>query len=152
MAITRRHFLQGLAGTAVAVLAACSATPAASPGPGTASSPPPSSAAASPAAKAASTSGAASASGSSEWEAIVAAGKREGKVTMFGPVGNEVREVLVDAFQKQYGIAVELTSVPGNTIGQKVILERNAGQYNWDVLIAGTTNSLTTLVPIKALD
>ncbi len=100
----------------------------------------------------AATPGAASASGSSEWDTVVAAGKREGKVTLIGPPGDAVTSVLTDEFQKQYGINVEYTALPGNQIPAKVATERGAGQFNWDVLIAGTAGTLESLIPNGYLD
>ncbi|HLQ31192.1 MAG TPA: extracellular solute-binding protein [Chloroflexota bacterium] len=96
--------------------------------------------------------GSASASGSSDWETVVAAGKREGKVAVIGPPGDVVRNVLVDPFQKQYGMTVDYTALPGNAATARINLERNAGQYLWDILIAGSAGSLESLIPNKALD
>src|SRR5712691_4650637 len=98
------------------------------------------------------TPGSASVSGSSEWDTVVAAGKREGKVTLIGPPGDAVTSVLTDEFQKQYGINVEYTALPGNQIPAKVATERGAGQFNWDVLIAGTAGTLESLIPNGYLD
>ena len=39
-----------------------------------------------------------------EWEKVLAAGKKEGKVAIIGPVGADRRDVLVEPFQKKYGI------------------------------------------------
>src|SRR6266567_2495165 len=116
------------------VLTAC--TQAAQPGP---TAPPPK-----PAATAA--------SAASEWDTVLAAGKSEGKVTLIGPPGEAVTRVLTDDFQQQYGITVEYTALPGNQIPPKVTTERSAGQYNWDILIAGTAGTLESLIPNGAVD
>ena len=44
---------------------------------------------------------AASAPSDVEWEKTVAAAKREGKVVVIGPQGNETREALVNGFQRK---------------------------------------------------
>ena len=93
-----------------------------------------------------------SAAGSANWDAVVAAGKAEGKVTLIGPPGDAVTSVLTDEFQKQYGITVEYTALPGSAVPAKVNTERSAGQYNWDVLIAGTANTLESLIPNGDID
>jgi len=36
-----------------------------------------------------------------EWEKILTAGKKEGKIAMIGPVGADRRDVLVEPFQKK---------------------------------------------------
>src|SRR5207249_9421001 len=102
----------------------------------------------SPAGKAA----APAASASSDWETVLAAAKREGKVTVMGPVGDQLNTLLIDPFQKQYGITVDLTALPGNAATSRINTERAAGQYNLDVLIAGSAGSLDSLIPNKALE
>ena len=42
-----------------------------------------------------------------EWEKVLAAAKKEGKVAVIGPVGADRRDVLVEPFQKKYGITVD---------------------------------------------
>lgn len=135
----------GFAGWLAATLAGCVALAAcgqAAPASGSAPAAKPSGA----------TSAAAAASASSEWDTIVAAGKREGKLAIMGPPGDQVRGVLVDNFQKQYGITVDFTALPGNQATGKINLERQAGQYNYDILVAGSAGSLDSLIPNKALD
>jgi iron(III) transport system substrate-binding protein len=92
------------------------------------------------------------AAASSTWDTTVAAAKSEGKVTLIGPPGDDVTRVLTDEFQKQYGINVEYSALPGSAVPAKVDTERSAGQYNWDILIAGTANTLEVLIPNGDLD
>ena len=87
-----------------------------------------------------------------EWEKILAAGKKEGKVAMIGPVGADRRDVLVEPFQKKYGITVEYFPDRGAGIGPRLSTERGAGQYLWDVTVTGTTTGLVTLLPAGMLD
>ena len=144
----------GILGSLLA-LSACGQGSAASPSAAPASRGAPATASASASAAAAnpaSGSSSAAAGGSSDWNAVVAAGKREGKVSLLGPPGDAVRGALVDAFQKQYGITVDYTAMAGNAATARITQERSAGVYNWDVLIAGSTGSLISLIPNKALD
>jgi ABC-type Fe3+ transport system substrate-binding protein len=106
---------------------------------------------AAPAKPAGSASSAPPAAASSAWDTVVSAGKREGKVNLLGPPGEQVQSALVDAFQKQYGITVDYNAMSGSAATQKIALERQAGQYNWDILIAGATGTLATLIPMKAV-
>src|SRR5687768_5530506 len=87
-----------------------------------------------------------------EWEKILAAGKKEGKVAVIGPVGADRRDVLVEPFQKKYGIAVEYFADRGSGLGPRLSAERGAGQYLWDASITGTTTGLITLLPGGMLD
>src|SRR2546427_9654693 len=87
-----------------------------------------------------------------EWEKILAAGKKEGKVAIIGPVGADRRDVLVEPFQKKYGITVEYFADRGAGIGPRLSTERGAGQYLWDVAVTGTTTRLLVLLPAGMLD
>ena len=87
-----------------------------------------------------------------EWEKVLAAAKKEGKVAIIGPVGADRRDVLVEPFQKKYGITVEYFADRGSGIGPRLSAERGAGQYLWDVVITGTTTGLLSLLPGGMLD
>jgi len=155
--IRKRVFQTAVAVASLLTLAACGGAAAPASGPA-------SSAATSVGATAAKPSGAASsgpaspaaagasASGSADWDSVVAAGKKEGKVALMGPPGDQVRSVLIDNFEKQYGINVDYTALPGNQATGKILLERQANQFNYDILIAGSAGSLDSLVPAHALD
>src|SRR5579862_1390551 len=120
-----------------------SAAPAASPA-----------SASSPAKPAASTSAAASigVNAPSEWQQTVDAAKKEGSVSVFGPDGNDMHDVLTDAFQKQFGIQVDYVGDPGPGVPPRMSAERGAGKYLWDVVVTGTTTGLISLIPGKMLD
>ncbi|HEV8724742.1 MAG TPA: extracellular solute-binding protein [Candidatus Binatia bacterium] len=87
-----------------------------------------------------------------EWDKVLAAAKKEGKVAVIGPVGADRRDVLVEPFQKKYGITVEYFADRGSGIGPRLSAERAAGQYLWDVAITGTTTGLLVLLPPGMLD
>ena len=87
-----------------------------------------------------------------EWELLLAAAKREGKVTLAGPAGDKPRRALTEPFQKKYGIEVEFLGQRGAEFGGRVRTEREAGQYLWDIYIGGTTTAITGFKEIKALD
>src|ERR671918_3202563 len=87
-----------------------------------------------------------------EWEKILAAAKKEGKVAVIGPVGADRRDVLVEPFQKKYGISVEYFADRGSGIGPRLSAVRGAGQYLWDVVVTGTTTGMLVLLPPGMLD
>jgi iron(III) transport system substrate-binding protein len=92
------------------------------------------------------------ASGAQEWESTVATAKREGKVVVMSFPGDPVRAVLVEPFQNQFGIPVDYTALAGTAITPRIQLERNSGQFNWDIFIGGAAVALEGLIPMGALD
>ncbi len=87
-----------------------------------------------------------------EWERVLAAAKQEGRVAITGPGGPEAREALIRPFTKKYGIAVDFVGGSGRTTAPRVLTERRARRFLWDVYIQGTTTGLTTMVPAGAFE
>ncbi len=87
-----------------------------------------------------------------EWDKVLAAAKKEGTVSVIGPVGSDRRDTLTLAFEKKYGIKVDYLGDRGSGIGPKITAERNAGQFLWDVFIGGTTTALSVTLPAGMLD
>ncbi|HLB13101.1 MAG TPA: extracellular solute-binding protein [Dehalococcoidia bacterium] len=87
-----------------------------------------------------------------EWEQILAAARREGKVVVGGPQSDENRRALTDPFQKRYGITVEYQGLGGPEFPPRLKAERDAGQYLWDIFIGGSTTVITALKPMGAVD
>ncbi len=89
---------------------------------------------------------------SQTWEQVLAAARKEGKVSVIGPQGTETRDALSLAFQKKYpDIKVELQSMSGSQVGPRLIAELAAGRNSTDVLVLGTTTVLEALLPAKAV-
>ncbi len=87
-----------------------------------------------------------------EWDQIVAAAKKEGKLHLVGPTLNEARLALTETFTKKYGISVEYYGTNGPDLPPRVQSERRAGVYFWDVIIAGSTTLLKSLKPAGILE
>jgi iron(III) transport system substrate-binding protein len=88
----------------------------------------------------------------SEWDLTVAAARREGKVVIIGPQGDEVRQVLSEGFKQKYPeIDVELASLAGNQTTPKVLNEQAAGLYLTDLIINGPSSILSSLRPAGAV-
>lgn len=87
-----------------------------------------------------------------EWEQVLAAAKREGKVTVLGPTGSERRQVLGDLFEKKYGIPVEYAAGQGSAKAAQIQAERAAGQYLWDVFVTGASTMVAHLFPMGIMD
>ncbi|HLB29333.1 MAG TPA: extracellular solute-binding protein [Dehalococcoidia bacterium] len=87
-----------------------------------------------------------------EWDRVLAAAKREGKVTVMGPAGAEARRALTEPFEKKYGISVEYMAGRGSDQAGRLRAEREAGQYLWDIYVGGSSTPITVLKPVKALE
>ena len=94
----------------------------------------------------------AAAAGQEDWEGILQAAKKEGKVSMIGPVGADRRDALTIAFEKKYGISVEYHADSGAGILPQLSAERKAERFLWDLVVTGTTTGLETLIPARVLD
>ena len=94
----------------------------------------------------------AAAPGQEEWERVLQAAKKEGKVAMIGPVGADRRDALTIAFEKKYGIGIEYHADSGAGILPRLSAERKADRYLWDVVVTGTTTGLENLIPARVLD
>ena len=69
-----------------------------------------------------------------EWDRVLQAAKKEGKVAIIGPVGADRRDALTIAFEKKYGIGVEYHADSGAGILPRLSAERKADRYLWDVV------------------
>jgi iron(III) transport system substrate-binding protein len=87
-----------------------------------------------------------------EWDQVLQAAKKEGKVVVSSSPGVEIREVLTRPFEKKFGIGVDYSGGSPAQLVARIKQERDAGQYLWDVIVQGTTTALRDLKPIGALD
>ncbi len=95
---------------------------------------------------------AASAPSDAEWEKTVAAAKKEGKVVIMGPAGEDVRDAFTAGFQKKYpGIQVDYNGMAGAQVAPKLLNELSAGVYRTDLVIAGKITAIESLIPANAL-
>lgn len=88
-----------------------------------------------------------------EWDRVLGAAKKEGRVVVWGPPGPNARDALTKGFQESYpGIDLEFTGGSGSSGSPKLLRERRAKHFLLDVHIGGTTTILTTLRPTGTLD
>jgi iron(III) transport system substrate-binding protein len=91
-------------------------------------------------------------SGEAEWSQTVAAAKKEGKVSVF-LYQRENIEATVRVFEKKFPeIQVVTASTPAAETGPRLMAERRAGKFLWDICICGPTTPFGVLYPAKALD
>jgi len=89
---------------------------------------------------------AAGSAGANDWETIVANAKKEGVVVVHGMPGRNYHAAMVPAFNKYYpDIKVKFTASGGSAEVPKVLRERQAGIYEWDVWLGGSSSAFGSL-------
>ncbi len=90
---------------------------------------------------------------SAEWDALVKAAQKEGRVEVIlaGRVAALLRKAF-PAFEKEYGIKVSSFTGGISEQTQRVLAERRAGRYSFDVRIGGANAPLVELMPNNVLD
>lgn len=87
-----------------------------------------------------------------DWNEALNAAKKEGKVAVITDVTAAIRDALTIPFQEKYGITVDLFGALGREIPPRIVTERKAGRYLWDVFVHGTTTGLESMIPMGAFD
>jgi iron(III) transport system substrate-binding protein len=77
----------------------------------------------------------------SGWDKVVAEARKEGKVVVYNGTNFKVVRKLGDAFQKQYGIAVEVLDGRASEIRERIRTEQAAGRFIGDVGYTGATSA-----------
>jgi iron(III) transport system substrate-binding protein len=123
--------------TAVALFAsACSPTvPAAAPAPTAA----PQAAAAKPAAA------------TSDWAAVVAAAKQEGKLVLSTHAGAGYEKYVEEVKKALPELTIEATTIKASDFTARVIVEQQNGQYLWDIHQGPVSNIYTVMTPANGL-
>lgn len=89
---------------------------------------------------------------SSEWEKVVEAGRKEGKVVASIPPSAELRKGMELAFTRRFGIGVEFVPARGGSIIRRMVDEAKAGVQYFDLHIGGTESVITGLLPENVLE
>ncbi len=85
-----------------------------------------------------------------QWEETVAAAKKEGVVSVWGPPGAWARKALTEEFNKRYpDIKVDFQGSSGSTGWPKLATERRAGLYSVDVHVGGAGTAAAGLYEAK---
>ena len=87
-----------------------------------------------------------------EWEKTVALAKGEGKVVVAGGAGESFRNAIT-AFRKSYpDIQLDYVGVIGRDFASRIVQERRADQFLWDVHIGGASSIMGPMVAQGAVD
>lgn len=87
-----------------------------------------------------------------KWDQTLADARKEGTVVMTTAMAGSVGDAISRGFKKDYGIRFEFIAGKGADIVAKVLAERRAGLFNYDVYLGGTTNMYAGLKPGGAMD
>ena len=87
-----------------------------------------------------------------DWEKIVEAARKEGKVVGSIPPSAELRKLMELAFSKRYGIGVEFVPARGGAIIRRMVDEAKAGAQYFDLHIGGTESVISGLLPENVLE
>lgn len=88
-----------------------------------------------------------------EWDKLVAAANKEGKVVVSIPTSAELRTQFESAFRAAFpGIALELDVGRGGSNINKIVEEHNAGARRVDLHIGGTVSIITGLLEQNLLE
>jgi iron(III) transport system substrate-binding protein len=87
-----------------------------------------------------------------DWDKIVEAAKKEGKVVASIPPSTELRKGMEIAFTRHYGIGVEFVPARGGAIIQRMVSEAKTGAQYFDLHIGGTESVVTGLLPENILE
>ena len=85
------------------------------------------------------------------WETVLSQAKKEGKVVVFGPPGELIRDAMTQGFKRAFPeIAIEYSGGRSGEQATKLKAERDAGIYSGDIFLGGTTTANTQLKPMAA--
>jgi iron(III) transport system substrate-binding protein len=87
-----------------------------------------------------------------DWERIIEAGRKEGKVVASIPPSAELRKLMELTFPKRYGIGVEFVPARGGAIIRRMVDEAKAGAQYFDLHIGGTESIISGLLPENVLE
>jgi iron(III) transport system substrate-binding protein len=134
--LTRRGML-GLIGLTGAVALSAACTPSSPTG---------------PAAAPAQSTAASQSAPQTDWNAIVAAAKKEGTVVLSTHAGSGY-EKYVEAVRQALGdLKLEATTIKASDFAPRVIVEQQNGQFLWDVHMGPSSNMFTVVAPANGLE
>src|SRR5688572_25647157 len=77
---------------------------------------------------------------SADWDAVVAAAKKEGQLTVYNGTNFRIFRELAGEFQKEYGINVDVLDARASEVRERLRTEQAAGRYIADTTVEGRTS------------
>jgi hypothetical protein len=90
--------------------------------------------------------------GDKDWQTIVDAAKKEGKVVVAGSPDPVMRNEVIPKFTARFGIPVEFIAGRSSQIVSRVGTERSSGIFSIDVYLAGPDTTANELYGGKMID
>jgi ABC-type Fe3+ transport system substrate-binding protein len=92
------------------------------------------------------------AAGSAEWDKLVEAARKEGKVTLSLPASAEMKRQIEEQFKKRYSIEVETFTARGSAGVRRMADEFKAGVRHFDLHIGGSSSIVSGMLDEGILD
>jgi len=92
------------------------------------------------------------AAGLAEWDKLVDAARKEGKVTVSLPASAEMKKQVEEQFKKRYGIEVETFTARGSAGVRRIADEFKAGVRQFDLHIGGSSSIVSGMLDEGILD
>jgi iron(III) transport system substrate-binding protein len=90
--------------------------------------------------------------GSADWDSVVDAARKEGKVTVSLPASAEMKKQIEEQFKKRYGIEVETFTARGSSAVRRMADEFKAGVRTFDLHIGGSSSIVSGMLDEGILD
>jgi iron(III) transport system substrate-binding protein len=90
--------------------------------------------------------------GPAEWDKLVDAARKEGKVTVSLPASAEMKRQIEEQFKKRYGIEVETFTARGSAGVRRMADEFKAGVRHFDLHIGGSSSIVSGMLDEGILD
>ncbi|HEV8719421.1 MAG TPA: extracellular solute-binding protein [Candidatus Binatia bacterium] len=90
--------------------------------------------------------------GALEWDKLVDAAKKEGKVTVSLPASAEMKKQIEEQFKKRYGVEVETFTARGSAAVRRMADEFKAGVRYFDLHIGGSSSIVSGMLDEGILD
>jgi iron(III) transport system substrate-binding protein len=90
-----------------------------------------------------------------EWERVLEAARKEGRVVVAGVPTEEARQAGTELFEQRYGITVQYETLGGpqyTALLERMRVERAAGQYLWDLVMVGTGVWPASFIPMGLME
>jgi iron(III) transport system substrate-binding protein len=87
-----------------------------------------------------------------DWAKTLDAARKEGSVTVAGPPGSLYRNGITSGWSQDFpDIKLDYNAGRGTQVVAKIVRERAASLYKWDIIVASINPTLASFLPINAL-
>lgn len=87
-----------------------------------------------------------------EWQALIIAAKKEGRISIISTAGGEPRIAMTRAMKEKFGLEMDFISGKGAEVSQTLLAQRRGGLFITDIYLGGTTTPMTQIKPTGTLE